>query len=138
MLSRWPWIPPTLALIGRLGFWLGVFLILNGSIITFVPGAECGWFVTAGLVTATGALVPKWRYRVAAIVLCALCFYWAYAGYVRGINYQEWLKSRGNVSQSVSPHNMVFTLGPSAHLGSLATALGLGTISCSSGIVRFV
>ncbi len=33
---------------------------------------------------------------------------------------------------------MVFTLGPSAHLGSLATGHGFGTISRSSGIVRFV
>ena len=34
--------------------------------------------------------------------------------------------------------NMVFTLGPSAHLPALATRAGLGTISGSSGIVRFV
>ena len=33
---------------------------------------------------------------------------------------------------------MVFTQGPSAHLGSLATGLGLGTIFSNSGIVRFV
>ena len=33
---------------------------------------------------------------------------------------------------------MVFTQGPSAHLGSLATGLSLGTISASSGISRFV
>ena len=33
---------------------------------------------------------------------------------------------------------MVFTQGPSAHLGSLATGHSLGTISCSSGIARFV
>ena len=110
-LARRPWIAPVLAVLGRLGFWFGVFLTLSGSIITFVPGAECGWFVTAGLVTATGALVPKWRYRIAAFVLCALCFYWAYAGYVRGVKYQEWLKERDTVSQAVSPHNMVFTQG---------------------------
>ena len=33
---------------------------------------------------------------------------------------------------------MVFTLRPSAHLPTLATRAGLGTISGSSGIVRFV
>ena len=33
---------------------------------------------------------------------------------------------------------MVFTQGPSAHLGSLATGHSLGTISRSSGITRFV
>lgn len=96
---------PLLAVVGRLGFWFGVFLTLNGSIITFVPGAECELWVTAGLVTSTGALVPKWRYRIAAFVLCALCFYWAYAGYVRGLDYQKWLKERDTVSQTESPHN---------------------------------
>ena len=35
-------------------------------------------------------------------------------------------------------HNMVFTLGPSAHLRPLATLAGLGTIFSNSGIVRFV
>ena len=34
--------------------------------------------------------------------------------------------------------NMVFTLRPSAHLGSLATGHALGTISRSSDIARFV
>ena len=34
--------------------------------------------------------------------------------------------------------NMVFTLGPSAHLRSLATGVGLGTITRSSYIARFV
>ena len=33
---------------------------------------------------------------------------------------------------------MVFTQGPSAHVRSLATGVGLGTIFCSSGITRFV
>ena len=33
---------------------------------------------------------------------------------------------------------MVFTLGPSVHLPRLATLAGLGTISHSSDIVRFV
>ena len=33
---------------------------------------------------------------------------------------------------------MVFTLRPSAYLGSLATGRGLGIISCRSDIVRFV
>ena len=33
---------------------------------------------------------------------------------------------------------MVFTQGPSAHLPCLVTLAGLGTISSSSGIVRFV
>ena len=35
-------------------------------------------------------------------------------------------------------HNMVFTQGPSAHLPCLATRVGIGRISRSSGIVRFV
>ena len=35
-------------------------------------------------------------------------------------------------------HNMVFTQGPSAHLSSLPTLAGLGTIFSNSGIVRFV
>ena len=33
---------------------------------------------------------------------------------------------------------MVFTLGPPAHLRPFATIAGLGTIFCSTGIVRFV
>ena len=106
---RWPWIAPLLAVTGRLGFWFGVFLSVTGYMITFVPGGECGRFVTAGLLTATGALVPKWRYRVAAFVLCALCFYWAYAGYVRGVEYKNWLKERGAVDQTVSLNDMIFT-----------------------------
>ena len=41
-------------------------------------------------------------------------------------------------TQRPLPPNMVFTQGPSAHLGTLATGHRLGTISGSSGIVRFV
>lgn len=79
-------------MVGRLGFWFGVSLVVLGSVMSFVPGAECQWYVAAGLFVALGGIVPKWQYRISAVILCSLCFYFAYAGYWRGIDYQDKLR----------------------------------------------
>ena len=55
-------------------------------------------------------------------------------------NCSRWPRLFPMVSESLlhRSHNMVFTLRPSAHLGSLPTGHGLGTISDNSDIARFV
>ena len=102
--ASWTWSASVLAVVGRLGFWFGVFQILLGAIITYVPGGECGHFIAAGLFTAAGVLIPKWRYRIATLLLCLLCCYLAYAGYIHGVDYQKWLKEQGTASRSDIRH----------------------------------
>jgi len=75
-------------------FWFGAFLALAGSVITFYPGAECGWFVVSGALIAPGLLIPKPGYRIAALFLCVLCFLYAYFGYAHGVEYEMWLRTR--------------------------------------------
>jgi hypothetical protein len=77
----------------RLVFWLGVMLAFSGQIMTFVPGAEFGWFLWSAILIAAGVFVPKRSCRIAAIVGCVLCLLLSYAGYQHGFEYHEWLRS---------------------------------------------
>jgi hypothetical protein len=78
----------------RTAFWIGVFVALCGQIVTFVPGEEFGWFLLSAVLIATGMFVLNRSYRVAAIMGCALCLLAAYAGYLHGLEYEAWLRSR--------------------------------------------
>jgi hypothetical protein len=79
-------------------FWIGLLLAALGSVMSFVPGAECGWFVAAGILLSFGLLGPKRYYRIAAMILGLLCCAYAYSGHVRGIEYRKWLNERDAVS----------------------------------------
>ena len=69
-------------------FWVAVLFEVLGSAITFVPGAECDWFlVTAGL-SVFGLFIPKTYYRVGAAALLILALSNAYQGYQHGKEYR--------------------------------------------------
>ncbi len=70
-------------------FWLGMMLILLGSMISFFPGAETGWFIITAVLVSMGFFVSSKYYRIAALVIVAICVFWAYAGYNRGVEYRE-------------------------------------------------
>lgn len=75
-------------------FWLGMIKFFLGSMISFMPGAETSWFIiTAGLASG-GFLVSSKYYRIAALVIFAICVFAAYSGYHRGIEYQERVRQR--------------------------------------------
>ena len=63
-----------------LPFWLGVLLAALGHVITFVPGAECCWFLVVAGLSASGLFIPKTAYRVAAGLLVVLALGMAYSG----------------------------------------------------------
>jgi hypothetical protein len=79
-------------------FWLGALLIALGSFITFVPGAECGWFLVAAGLSACGVFLPRTAYRVAASLLLIVALVWAHSGYRRGVEYQRWQSTHRGVA----------------------------------------
>jgi hypothetical protein len=99
VVARAHWVTPVVVTIATIGFWLGLLLAVIGSVMSFVPGADCEWFIVAGILLALGLLIPTRRYRSAAFILCSLCFFFAYSGYLRGVEYRQWLKQRNTVSQ---------------------------------------
>lgn len=84
--------PETRDTTSRIGVGLALLLGLLGSLITFVPGGEAGWFGMAAVPAALGLLSPSWRVRVVAIVLVLV--WQARLGYQRGQAYQEWLRQQ--------------------------------------------
>ncbi|HEY5895035.1 MAG TPA: hypothetical protein VIT91_17590 [Chthoniobacterales bacterium] len=79
-------------------FWLSVVLAVPGFVITFVPGADRGWFLTVAALSATGLFIPKTLYRVAAALLLLLALSQAYTGHRRGIEYRQRLSTDRPVS----------------------------------------
>ena len=79
-----------------LAFWFGVLWLLLGSIISFVPGAEQSWFTFTGGLLLGGLFIPRWPYRIASIVLIAVCVSAAIAGHRSGIEYRHHLQERGS------------------------------------------
>ena len=77
-----------------MAFWLGIGLGVLGSLISFYPGGEAGWFGITAFFIACGLLVPGYKYKLAALLMFAICIIAAYNGYIRGIEYQEWLRTR--------------------------------------------
>ena len=72
-----------------LPFWLAVLLAALGYVITFVPGAECGWFLVVAGLSASGLFIPKAAYRVAASLLVILALAMAYSGYCHGVEHRQ-------------------------------------------------
>src|SRR5437870_4678751 len=75
----------------ELTFSFGIFLYVLGAIITFVPGAEQGWFTVAGVFVCTGIFVPRWYIRVAALVFAVFCASAAFKGHQSGIEYRQYI-----------------------------------------------
>lgn len=71
-----------------IALWLGVL----GLFISFYPGAETWWFGTAAAAAALGLLSPGWRLRVAGVALTSTFVWFAWLGYQRGREYEEWLR----------------------------------------------
>ncbi len=72
-------------------FWIGACLFVVDNFISFVPGAEVGFFIVAAILIAFGLFIPKWFYRIAALVLIVACSLLAIDGHRRGVEYREHL-----------------------------------------------
>jgi hypothetical protein len=70
-------------------FWLSALLAVLGFIMTFVPGAERGWFLFVAVLSMAGLFIPKIPYRVAAELLLLLALAQAYIGHQRGVEYRQ-------------------------------------------------
>jgi hypothetical protein len=73
----------------RLTFWSVALLATLGTIITFVPGAECGWFLLVAALSVAGFFIPTIRHRIAAAALLIFALKAAYDGYQGGIRHRE-------------------------------------------------
>ena len=93
------WYFSYVAPLSKIAFWFGVALAVLGSLITFLPGGETGWFALSAIFVACGLFAPNNTYRIIAILLLIYCVYIAFSGYHRGIEYQEWLKTRPQLSE---------------------------------------
>ena len=76
-------------------FLIGVVCFLMGSCITFVPGAEQGWFTFTAACLIGGLFSRSWLARVAAVILVALSIAAAIDGRRRGIEYRPHLQRQG-------------------------------------------
>jgi len=76
-----------------LPFWFSVFLAVLGFIMTFVPGAERGWFLAVAGLSVAGLFIPKTPYRVAAALLLLIALTHAYTGHQRGVEYRQRLST---------------------------------------------
>lgn len=92
----------TLRLAAAVFFLFGLGLALLGPLVTFFPGAECRWFLTAGAFVAFGLFVPNRAVRVTAVVGILVCLLAAYAGYGRGVDYQRRLLNRKTIVHDLS------------------------------------
>jgi hypothetical protein len=72
-------------------FWLAVLMGVLGCVMTFIPGAECGWFTVVAALSLSGLFIPKFFYRGAATLLLILSILAAIHGHQRGIEYRRWL-----------------------------------------------
>jgi hypothetical protein len=65
----------------RIAFWLAVLGALLGYVITFVPGAESGWYALVAVLALGGIFVPKRSYRIAAVLLFTVALVAVYEGH---------------------------------------------------------
>jgi hypothetical protein len=70
-------------------FCLGVGWFLLGVFITIAPGGEQYWFTIAGILLLPGLFLPRWSYRIAAVVLLGLCIFAAIGGHERAELYRN-------------------------------------------------
>jgi hypothetical protein len=90
--------------VARAGVGVAAVLGLLGSVITFVPGTELGWFGVAAAAALAGLLSPTRRLQVVAVILAVALAGLAWDGYVRGRQYRELLRQRPGLSGAPSPH----------------------------------
>jgi len=89
----------TVAKLSRIAFWLAVLFAVMGYVITFIPGAESGWFALVAVLATGGFFIPRTSYRVAAVLLFAVALVVVYDGYQHGLRYREWLADRQRARQ---------------------------------------
>jgi hypothetical protein len=104
MTSARLWFPTARMQVARAGIGFAAVLGLLGSVITFVPGTEAGWFGVAAAAALAGLLSPTRRLRVVAVVLAVALAGLAWDGYVRGRQYRECLRQRPGLPGAPSPH----------------------------------
>lgn len=73
-----------------LPFWLAALFVALGHVITFYPGAECGWFLIAAVLSVAGLFIPRVAYRATAALLLILALASAYSGYHHGVERRKW------------------------------------------------
>jgi hypothetical protein len=71
----------------RSAFWLGVALFVFGQVADFVPGYRSHYDLVDGICLLPGVLVPRWPYRIAAIILTSICILSAADDYRRNPKY---------------------------------------------------
>jgi hypothetical protein len=74
-------------------FWLAVLLAGLGYVITFHPGADCGWFVIVASLSVAGLFIPRSTYRVAAALLFILALISVYSGHRHEVEYRQWIST---------------------------------------------
>lgn len=84
-----------MSLFRHLLLWTAVLLTILGTIITFVPGGECGWFLLVAALSIAGFFISKTCCRVAAAMLMVFALKAAYDGDQGGIRYRERQSSHG-------------------------------------------
>jgi hypothetical protein len=100
----------------RIAFWFGVVFLAHGLINSFVPGTAQRWFLLTGALLFCGLCIPNWTYRVASVVLIALCVHAALSDHQRGVDFHNQLQKRGSSkplgtgSLSSRPSNASFCL----------------------------
>jgi hypothetical protein len=75
--------------VARAGVGFALLLGLLGSVMTFVPGYQAGWFGVAAAGALTGMLSPTRWMRVVAVALAVCLAALAWDGYLQGRRYRE-------------------------------------------------
>ena len=73
-----------------MAFWFGVASGVLGSLITFLPGDEVGWFAFTSIFIAAGLFAKGYKYKFAAAILLVLCFIAIYNGYQESPNIRSY------------------------------------------------
>jgi hypothetical protein len=77
------------------GIGFALLIAMLGGIITFVPGADSGFYCIGAIAAAIGLLSTRWRVRVLAlfwVVTLGVQSWWCHLG---GLRYQEFLRQQG-------------------------------------------
>jgi hypothetical protein len=73
---------------------LSLLIIGWAQIVTFVPGGDAGFYGLSTGLAAAGLLSRRWQVRTLAAVLLVVGAWMTYEGYLRGLRYQEWLRTQ--------------------------------------------
>lgn len=81
----------------RAGVGFASLLGLLGSVMTFVPGSQAGWFGVAAAGALTGMLSPTRWMRVLAVALAVCLAGLSWDGYLQGRRYRELQRHRAEI-----------------------------------------